>query len=48
MQGTGPSMKEYKYVILGGGNGSGYAAEEFVKKGIKKNELCVITDEPVS
>ena len=41
-------MKEYKYVILGGGNGSGYAAEEFVKKGIKKNELCVITDEPVS
>lgn len=44
--GTGSSVKEYKYIVLGGGNASGYAAEQFLKKGIKKNELCIISDEP--
>ena len=38
----------YKYVILGGGNASGYAAQEFVKRGGGKGELAIITREPVS
>lgn len=44
--GSSSSVKEYKYIVLGGGNASGYAAEQFMKKGVKKNELCVISDEP--
>lgn len=45
--GSSPSnAKEFKYVVLGGGNASGYAAWEFVKQGVGKNEVCIITDEP--
>lgn len=42
------SKMSYKYVVLGGGNASGYAAKEFVASGkLNKDELAVITDEPV-
>lgn len=37
----------YKYVILGGGNASGYAAQEFVKRGGGKGELAIVTRESV-
>lgn len=37
----------YKYVVLGGGNASGYAAKEFVGAGGQAGELCIITDEAV-
>eukprot|EP00877_Chromochloris_zofingiensis_P009363 jgi/Chrzof1/4680/Cz14g22170.t1 len=36
-----------KYVVLGGGNASGYVAKEFAAKGIEKGQLTIITDEPV-
>jgi len=36
----------FKYILLGGGNASGYAAKEFVNKGVKPGQLCVITSEP--
>ncbi len=36
----------YKYVVLGGGNASGYAAKTFVENGGKAGELCIITEEP--
>ena len=39
--------REYKYVIIGGGNAAGYACREFIKEGIKKNELCMISNETV-
>jgi monodehydroascorbate reductase (NADH) len=35
-------------VILGGGVSAGYAALEFVKRGVSQGELCIISDEPVS
>ncbi|GAB4823794.1 hypothetical protein N2152v2_010840 [Parachlorella kessleri] len=38
--------RDYKYVLLGGGNSAGYAAREFVKRGGPKGELAIITDEP--
>ena len=34
-------------LMLTGGNASGYAAREFVKRGVSKGELAIITDEPV-
>lgn len=37
----------YKYVILGGGNASGYAARSFVQRGIAPGELCIISKEQV-
>jgi hypothetical protein len=37
----------YKYVVVGGGNASGYAARAFVLQGLAAGELCIITDEPV-
>lgn len=40
-------MPAFKYIILGGGNASGYAAKEFVNRGLNPGELCIITDEPV-
>ncbi|GMH38143.1 hypothetical protein BSKO_06027 [Bryopsis sp. KO-2023] len=40
-------MSSFKYLVLGGGNASGYAAKEFVKRGVNKGELCIITDEEV-
>lgn len=41
------ATSSYKYVVLGGGNAGGYAAAEFVKRGGGKDELAIITDEPV-
>ena len=38
-------MKNYKYIILGGGTAAGYAAEEFVKQGIATDELCIVSKE---
>lgn len=40
-------MIKSKYVILGGGTTSGYAAEEFVQQGIDSNQLLIISNEPV-
>lgn len=40
-------MSRFKYIILGGGNSSGYAAKEFLKRGISKGELCILTEEQV-
>jgi hypothetical protein len=41
------ATSSYKYVVLGGGNAGGYAAAEFIKRGGGKDELAIITDEPV-
>lgn len=41
------AMSSFRYVVLGGGNASGYAANRFVKNGVSPEEVCVITDEPV-
>ena len=38
---------QYKYVVLGGGNAAGYAADEFQKNGQAK-DLAIISAEPVS
>ncbi|XP_031277980.1 monodehydroascorbate reductase, seedling isozyme-like [Pistacia vera] len=38
----------FKYVILGGGVAAGYAAREFVKQGIKRGELAIISKEDVA
>lgn len=40
--------RAFKFVILGGGNAAGYAAYEFIKRGIGPGELCIISEEPVS
>ncbi|CAL8465067.1 g4602 [Coccomyxa elongata] len=40
------AASSYKYVVLGGGNASGYAAREFVQRGVGKGELAIITEEP--
>lgn len=39
--------RAFVYVILGGGVAAGYAALEFVRKGVSHGELCIISDEPV-
>jgi len=39
-------MSSFQYVVLGGGNASGYAAHRFVKNGLGPGQLCIITDEP--
>jgi NADPH-dependent 2,4-dienoyl-CoA reductase/sulfur reductase-like enzyme len=36
-------MKGYKYIILGGGVAAGFAAREFVKRGIKAGELGIVS-----
>ncbi|KAL0018815.1 hypothetical protein WJX77_001023 [Trebouxia sp. C0004] len=38
-------MGHFKYVFLGGGQGGGYAAAEFVKQGVKPGELAIVTAE---
>ncbi|KAK4782421.1 hypothetical protein SAY86_016523 [Trapa natans] len=38
--------RAFVYVILGGGVAAGYAALEFVKRGVSSGELCIISDEP--
>lgn len=40
-------INKFKYIVLGGGNASGYAANQFDKNGLTAGELCIITDEPV-
>ena len=40
-------MKNYKYVIIGGGTTAGYAAKEFTEQGIGYRELCIISDENI-
>lgn len=42
------ATKTYKYVILGGGVAAGYGAAEFVKNGLKPNELAIISKEAVA
>eukprot|EP01023_Acetabularia_acetabulum_P041787 TRINITY_DN4094_c0_g1_i2.p1 TRINITY_DN4094_c0_g1~~TRINITY_DN4094_c0_g1_i2.p1 ORF type:complete len:641 (+),score=95.67 TRINITY_DN4094_c0_g1_i2:745-2667(+) len=43
---SGSSENQYKYVVLGGGNAAGYAARQFLAKGVKPGELCIISEEP--
>lgn len=38
---------KFKYIILGGGNAAGYAAREFVKRGIAHGEVAILGQEPV-
>jgi hypothetical protein len=38
-------QSSYKYIVLGGGNAAGYAAQEFAAKGVQPGELCIITEE---
>ncbi|KAF7819566.1 monodehydroascorbate reductase 4, peroxisomal [Senna tora] len=40
--------RAFVYVILGGGVAAGYAALEFVKRGVSQGELCIISEEPVA
>ena len=40
-------MGHFKYVYLGGGQGGGYAAAEFVKQGVKPGELGIVTADNV-
>ncbi|KAL6497543.1 Monodehydroascorbate reductase 4, peroxisomal [Orobanche hederae] len=39
--------RAFVYVIIGGGVAAGYAAHEFVKRGVSHGELCIISEEPV-
>lgn len=39
--------RAFVYVILGGGVAAGYAAHEFVKRGVSHGELCIISEETV-
>lgn len=41
-------MGHFKYVFLGGGQGGGYAAAEFVKQGVEPGELAIVTAEKVN
>ena len=40
--------RAFVYVILGGGVSAGYAALEFVRKGVQPGELCIISEETVN
>ncbi len=40
-------MKNYKYVIIGGGTTAGYAAKEFVELGVPTGELCIVSAESI-
>ncbi len=40
-------MKNYKYLIIGGGTTAGYAAAEFVEQNIGQGELCIISAETI-
>ncbi|GER41331.1 monodehydroascorbate reductase [Striga asiatica] len=40
--------RAFVYVIIGGGVAAGYAAHEFVKRGVSHGELCIISEEPVA
>ena len=39
--------RSFKVVILGGGTAGGYAASEFVKHGLNRGDLCIISQESV-
>ena len=39
--------RAFVYVILGGGVSAGYAALEFVRRGVSHGELCIISNESV-
>lgn len=41
-------MGHFKYVYLGGGQGAGYAAAEFVNQDVKPGELGIVTSEKVT
>eukprot|EP00736_Rhodelphis_marinus_P011253 Rmarinus@m.8079 len=38
-------VRSFTYVILGGGVASGYAANEFIKRGVPPGKLCIISME---
>jgi 3-phenylpropionate/trans-cinnamate dioxygenase ferredoxin reductase component len=38
-------MKDYKYIIIGGGTTAGYAAKAFIEQNIKNGELCIVSAE---
>ncbi len=38
-------MNTYRYVILGGGIVAGYAAQTLVEKGLRRDELCILSAE---
>ncbi|KAH6792139.1 monodehydroascorbate reductase 4 [Perilla frutescens var. hirtella] len=40
--------RAFVYVILGGGVAAGYAADEFVKRGVLRGQLCIISEEHVA
>lgn len=40
-------MKNYKYIIIGGGTTAGYAAKALVEQNIKYGELCIISAESI-
>eukprot|EP01025_Chloroclados_australasicus_P024076 TRINITY_DN2423_c0_g1_i3.p2 TRINITY_DN2423_c0_g1~~TRINITY_DN2423_c0_g1_i3.p2 ORF type:complete len:462 (-),score=75.19 TRINITY_DN2423_c0_g1_i3:121-1506(-) len=40
------SSNSFKYIVLGGGNAAGYAARQFLLKGVEAGSVCVITNEP--
>ncbi|XP_022855771.1 monodehydroascorbate reductase 4, peroxisomal-like [Olea europaea var. sylvestris] len=40
--------RAFDYVIVGGGVAAGYAAHEFVKRGVSHGELCIISEESVA
>lgn len=40
--------RAFKVVILGGGTAAGYTAAEFVKHGVNRGDLCIISQEAVS
>ncbi|KAL7094845.1 hypothetical protein ACP275_11G130000 [Erythranthe tilingii] len=40
--------RAFVYVIIGGGVAGGYAAHEFVKRGVSQGELCIISEETVA
>ncbi|PIN07884.1 Monodehydroascorbate/ferredoxin reductase [Handroanthus impetiginosus] len=40
--------RAFVYVIVGGGVAAGYAAHEFVKRGVSRGELCIISEETVA
>lgn len=39
--------RAFVYAIVGGGVAAGYAAHEFVKRGVSHGELCIVSEEPV-
>ncbi|CAM8898324.1 unnamed protein product [Rhodiola kirilowii] len=39
--------RDFEYVIIGGGVAAGYAALEFVNRGVSRGQLCIISDELV-